>query len=343
METILLRELLEAVHGTLLTQDVPMNTPIYRVETDSRTIHPGALFIPLVGERFDGHAYLNQALEDGAAGCLTARSRDSYIPGKFYIKVGNTERALGDLAAWYKGRFRIPVVGVTGSVGKTTTKDMIAAVLSTKYKVLKTEGNFNNNVGMPMTILRLDPTAEICVLEMGMDKPGEIDYLAGLAQPDVGIITNIGDAHIERLGSRENIFKAKCELLPHVKENGLLILNGDDEWLSTLRGKTSVPTVFCGKGEGMDYRAIPCGGDKLSHINCRMITPNMEREVEIPALGEHMIYPSLIAAAVGEHFGLTPEEIEAGLRRFVPTRMRMNLVQRWENITVLDDSYIAIL
>ena len=159
METILLRELLEAVHGTLLTQDVPMDTPIYRVETDSRTIHPGALFIPLVGERFDGHAYLNQALEDGAAGCLTARSRDSYIPGKFYIKVGNTERALGDLAAWYKGRFRIPVVGVTGSVGKTTTKDMIAAVLSTKYKVLKTEGNFNNNVGMPMTILRLDPAA----------------------------------------------------------------------------------------------------------------------------------------------------------------------------------------
>ena len=341
METILLRELLEAVHGTLLTQDVPMDTPIYRVETDSRTIHPGALFIPLVGERFDGHAYLNQALEDGAAGCLTARSRDSYIPGKFYIKVGNTERALGDLAAWYKGRFRIPVVGVTGSVGKTTTKDMIAAVLSTKYKVLKTEGNFNNNVGMPMTILRLDPTAEICVLEMGMDKPGEIDYLAGLVQPDVGIITNIGDAHIERLGSRENIFKAKCELLPHVKENGLLILNGDDEWLSTLRGKTSVPTVFCGKGEGMDYRAIPCGGDKLSHINCRMITPNMDREVEIPALGEHMIYPSLIAAAVGEHFGLTPEEIEAGLRRFVPTRMRMNLVQRGENITILDDTYNA--
>ena len=341
METITLRELLQAVQGTLLTPESPLDTPIFRVDTDSRAIHPGALFIPLVGARFDGHAYLNQALEDGAAGCLTARSRDSYIPGKFYVKVGNTERALGQLAAWYKSRFHIPVVGVTGSVGKTTTKDMIAAVLSTKYKVLKTEGNFNNNVGMPLTVLRLDPTVEICVLEMGMDKPGEIDYLAGIAQPDVGIITNIGDAHIEILGSRENIFKAKCELLPHVKKDGLLILNGDDEWLSTLRGKTPVSTVFCGKGEGLDYRAIPCGGDKLSHINCRMITPHMDREVEIPALGEHMVYPSLVAAAVGDHFGLTPDEIDSGLRRFVPTRMRMNLVQRRGNITLLDDTYNA--
>lgn len=144
------------------------------------------------------------------------------------MKVDDTERALGRLAAWYKNRFPIPFLGVTGSVGKTTAKDMLAAVLGVKYKVLKTEGNHNNNIGLPLTLLELDSSHQMGVLEMGMDKFGEIDYLAGIVEPDVGVITNIGDAHIERLGSRENIFKAKCELLPHVKGDGVLVLNGDD-------------------------------------------------------------------------------------------------------------------
>ena len=159
---------------------------------------------------------------------------------------------------------------------------------------------------------------------------------------NVGVITNIGDAHIEKLGSRENIFKAKCELLPHIrKENGLLILNADDGLLVTLRGNTPVKTVFCGRSEGAEYRAQVTGGDGVSHIHCHLTTPAMDREVKIPALGEHMIYPTLIAAAVGEHFGLTACEIEKGISRFVPTRMRMNLVQRGENITILDDTYNA--
>lgn len=139
-------------------------------------MHPGSLFIPLVGDRFDGHAYINAALESGAVGCLTARERESYREDKFYVKVANTQRALRDLAAWYKSRFDIPFVAVTGSVGKTTAKDMIAAVLGTRFRVLKTEGNFNNNIGLPLTILRLDRTVQVCVLEMGMDRPGEIDY-----------------------------------------------------------------------------------------------------------------------------------------------------------------------
>ena len=331
MEQITLAQLLEAVGGTLLGEYADLNTPILRVDTDSRAIHDGALFIPLVGERFDGHAYINAALEGGAAGCLTVRERESYRPDKFYVKVSNTEKALGDLAAWYKSRFSIPFVAVTGSVGKTTAKDMVAAVLGTKFKVLKTEGNFNNNVGLPLTILRLDRSYQVCVLEMGMDRFGEIDYLGGIVKPEVGIITNIGDAHIERLGSRENIFKAKTEMLPHVKKDGLMVLNGDDEWLSTLRGNCPVPAVFCGRGEGLDYRACLTGGDGLSHIHCRLTTPAMDRDVKIPALGEHMIYPSSIAAAVAEHFGLTPDEIEQGLTQFVPTRMRMNILRRKDN------------
>ena len=341
METITLSQLLEAVNGKLLGGNQNLDTPILRVDTDSRTIHPGALFIPLVGERFDGHAYINAALEGGAIGCLTARERESYREDKFYVKVGNTQRALRDLAAWYKGRFHIPFVAVTGSVGKTTAKDMIAAVLSTRYKVLKTEGNFNNNVGLPLTLLRLSKEHQICVLEMGMDKFGEIDYLAEIVQPEVGIITNIGDAHIERLGSRENIFKAKCELLPHIQKDGLLILNGDDALLTTLRGKTPVSTVFFGQTEGLEYRAQALGGDGVSHIHCRMTTPNMEREVKIPALGEHMVYPALMAAAVAEHFCLTPNEIQQGLTQFVPTKMRMNVLHRAGGITILDDTYNA--
>ena len=340
MEAITIQELLEAVGGTLLGQ-ADLSRTVSQVDTDSRDIHPGSLFIPLVGERFDGHAYVDAALEAGAAGCLTARPWPERREDRFYIQVADTEKALGDLARWYKDRFQIPCIGVTGSVGKTTAKDMIAAVLGVKYKVLKTEGNFNNNIGLPLTLLRLDASYQAAVLEMGMDKFGEIDYLSGIVQPDIGVITNIGDAHIEKLGSRENIFRAKCELIPHIRTGGLLILNADDAMLAALRGRTPVDTVFCGKAEGAEYRSQVTGGDGVSHIHCHLTTPRMDREVKIPALGEHMIYPTLIAAAAGERLGLTPDEIQRGLARFVPTRMRMNLVQRGENITILDDTYNA--
>lgn len=342
MEAITVRDLLTAVGGTLIGPETSLDRTVSSVDTDSRDIHPGSLFLPLVGERFDGHTYIGSALEAGAAGCLTAREPEHYQEGRFYIKVEDTQRALRDLAFWYKEQFRIPFVGVTGSVGKTTAKDMIASVLSAKYKVLKTEGNFNNNVGLPLTLLRLDRSVQIGVVEMGMDRFGEIDYLGDIVRPEVGVITNIGDAHIERLGSRENIFRAKCELLPHIrKENGLLILNGDDALLSTLRGRTPVPAVFCGSGEGLEYRAQSASSEGLDSLRSRLTTPAMDREVCIPALGSHMIYPTLIAAAVGEHFGLTADEIEQGIARFVPTRMRMNILYRGDGIVILDDTYNA--
>ena len=169
MEAITVRDLLTAVGGTLIGPETSLDRTVSSVDTDSRDIHPGSLFLPLVGERFDGHTYIGSALEAGAAGCLTAREPEHYQEGRFYIKVEDTQRALRDLAFWYKEQFRIPFVGVTGSVGKTTAKDMIASVLSAKYKVLKTEGNFNNNVGLPLTLLRLDRSVQIGVVEMGMD------------------------------------------------------------------------------------------------------------------------------------------------------------------------------
>lgn len=341
MQTITLGQLVEAVHGRLLGSFADLTTPIDVIDSDSRDIHAGSLFLPLVGERFDGHTYLDSALEKGAAGTLTDRELDSYRADKFYLKVENTELALRDLAIWYKSLFPIPFVAVTGSVGKTTAKDMIACVLGQKYNVLKTEGNFNNNLGLPLTILRLAPEHEMCVLEMGMDRFGEIDYLGATVKPNVGVITNIGDAHIERLGSRENIFKAKCELLPHVQSDGLLVLNGDDDFLPSLKGTTATPAVFCGKGEGLDYHARLTGGDGVSYISCCLTASDFAREVEVPALGEHMIYPITMATAVAEHFGLTQEEICRGLSSFVPTKMRMNVHRREGNMVILDDCYNA--
>lgn len=341
MEPIKLSELLEAVRGKLLGEPADPDTQVLSVDTDSRKIHPGSLFIPLVGERFDGHAFIQSALESGAAGCLTARSRDSYLPGKFYVKVDSTQKALRDLAAWYKKRFDIPFIAVTGSVGKTTTKDMTAAVLGEKYKVLKTEGNLNNEVGLPLTLLRLDHSVQMAVVEMGMNHFGEIDYLTRIVHPDVALISNIGDAHIENLGSRENILKAKCEIFGGMTERGLAVLNGDDELLRTLKGKLPMETLWCGAAEDCDYRASGVDQSGDSEVRCAIRTPNSHFCCEIPGLGGHMIYPALMAAAVGEHFGLTPEEIARGIQHFAPTKMRMNILQRKNGVTILDDAYNA--
>lgn len=340
METMTLRQLLEAVGGTLLGDFDDLDAVFTEVCTDSRNISGGCLFLPLQGERFDGHSYINDALTAGAAGCLTARERDSYLPGKFYVKVRSTQRALRDLARYYKEQFPIPFVAVTGSVGKTTTKDMVAAVLSSKFKVLKTEGNFNNDIGLPLTLLRLDRSHEVCVLEMGMDHAGEIDYLGELVEPDVALITNIGDAHIENLGSREAIFNAKCEIFAHLKKDGLAVLNGDDEYLSTLRGNLPQKTVFVGSGEGLDYTArdLESSGSQLS---CMVRTPKNQFQADIPALGAHMIYPTLMAAAVGEWFGMAADEINRGIRAFLPTKMRMNVIRCPGDIMILNDAYNA--
>lgn len=342
MEPMTIREILEAVDGKLLGEFSDLDLTVKHVFTDSRNPDPGALFIPLVGERFDGHAFLNEALEGGAAGCFTQRERESYLPGKFYIKVGSTQKALRDLARHYKQKFRIPFVAVTGSVGKTTTKDMVAAVLGERFKVLKTEGNFNNEVGLPLTLLRLNSNHEICVVEMGMNHFGEIEYLSSIVEPDVAVITNIGDSHIENLGSRENILKAKCEIFSHMDpKKGYVILNGDDPLLEPLRASLPFQSVLVGTAEGLDYRATGVESDGEKSVRCHVRTPRSWFDVEIPALGNHMLYPTLTAAAVAEHFGMTGGEIARGVLRFAPTKMRMNILKRGDGITILNDAYNA--
>ena len=342
MEPITLRQLLEATGGTLLGGFDDLDTVITAVDTDSRKMHPGSLFIPLEGERFDGHSFIGAALEAGAVGCVTAKVREDYDrPDKFYVKVRSTQKALRDLSQWYKRQFDIPVVAITGSVGKTTTKDMVAAVLGEKYNVLKTDGNFNNNIGLPLTLLRLEKGHEMCVLEMGMNHAGEIEYLSDIAEPDVALITNVGDAHVENLGSREGIFHAKCEIFSHMKEGGFAVLNGDDEWLVKLRGTLPMKAVFVGAGEGLEYRAAGMHSDGETSLTCRITTPREAFDASIPALGDHMIYPALMAAAVGEHFGMTGEEIVRGIQNFLPTKMRMNVLRLDGDVVVLNDAYNA--
>ena len=341
MEPMTVREIMQAVDGQMLGEFGDLNREIGRVETDSRTIHPGSLFVPLSGERFDGHAYINAALEGGAAGCFTQRERESYVPGKFYIKVESAQKALWDLARYYKQKFPVPVVALTGSVGKTTTKDMVAAVLREKYRVLKTEGNLNNEIGVPLTLLRLGGEHQIAVLELGMNHAGEIDALSSLVEPDVVLMTNIGDSHIEHFGSREKILEAKSEIFHHVKAGAFVVLNGDDPLLRSLSVRLPYEKVLVGSGEGLDYRAADVGSDGRSRLSCRICTPKGEFPAEIPALGEHMIYPALMAAAVGERFGLTPEQIASGILHFAPTKMRMNLLSRGDGITILNDTYNA--
>ena len=340
MEPMTIREILTAVNGRILNDFTDLDLELGRVETDSRTIHEGSLFIPLSGERFDGHAYIASALEGGAAACFTQRERESYLPGKCYIKVEHTQRALRELAKYYKKKFEIPVVAVTGSVGKTTTKDMVAAVLGQKYQVLKTEGNFNNELGLPLTLFRLNRQHEICVLEMGMNHFGEISYLVHLAPPDVAVITNIGDAHIENLGSRQGILKAKSEIFETMDPTGLAVLNGDDPLLRPLAGELPTQTVLCGADHQPPYEALEIHSQGAKGLQLTVKTPHATFPVTVPAPGEHMIYPVLMACAIGERFGLTPEQMQAGVASFVPTKMRMNVLHQGD-LTILDDGYNA--
>ncbi len=341
MEAMTIREILSAVGGRILGAFDNLDMTICKVETDSRTIHEGSLFVPLIGDQFDGHAYITSALEGGAAACFTQRERESYLPGKCYIKVESTARALRDLAVHYKKKFPVPVVAITGSVGKTTTKDMVAAVLGEHYHVLKTEGNLNTDIGTCMTLFRLTSETEILVLEMGMNHPGEIEVMSALAEPDVCLISNVGDSHIEFLGSRENILKAKCEIFSHAKPGCLAILNGDDELLAGLKGQLNCEILWVGGKPDLDYTAMNLTSDGKAGTSCKVKTPHTVCDVEIPALGSHMIYPTLMAAAVGERFGLTEEEFRRGVLHFAPTKMRMNIIQQQNGITILNDTYNA--
>ena len=338
MEPMSIREIEKAVRGVWWNPREGAED-VTSVTTDSRNVPAGSLFIPIVGEKFDGHRFIDAALDQGAAGVLCAKLPEDLRPDKFYIKVADTRLALKDLARHYREKFTLPVVQITGSVGKTTTKDMIAAVLSQKYRVLKTAENFNNDIGTPLTLLGLDHTHEVAVIETGMNHFGEIRYLGEMVQPDIAVISNIGDAHIEYLGSREGILKAKAEILENLRPGGTVILNGDDALLNTLT--PPFETLRCGQGENCAYRVGEIADHGVDGITCCLTTPQGEYRLTIPAPGEHMVYSASMAAAIGEKLGLTAAEIARGVACYTPTGSRMRVLRLPEERTVLDDCYNA--
>ena len=338
MEPMSIREIEKAVRGVWWNPREGAED-VTSVTTDSRNVPAGSLFIPIVGEKFDGHRFIGAALDQGAAGVLCAKLPEDLRPDKFYIKVADTRLALKDLARHYREKFTLPVVQITGSVGKTTTKDMIAAVLSQKYRVLKTAENFNNDIGTPLTLLGLDHTHEAAVIETGMNHFGEIRYLGEMVQPDIAVISNIGDAHIEFLGSREGILKAKAEILENLRPGGTVILNGDDALLNTLT--PPFEALRCGQGENCAYRVGEIADHGVDGITCRLTTPQGEYRLTIPAPGEHMVYSASMAAAIGEKLGLTAAEIARGVACYAPAGSRMRVLRLREERTVLDDCYNA--
>ena len=331
------REICAAVGGTLLQDS---GAPVTGVTTDSRAVQPGQLFIPLVGERFDGHAYISKALEGGAAGCLTAREPETLLPGKLYIQVADTRLALKALASWYRDKFDLPVVQVTGSAGKTTTKEMIASVLSQRYNTLRTEGNFNNDIGAPLTLLRLMPEHQAAVIETGMNHFGEIRYLGEMVRPDIAVITNVGDAHIENLGNtRQGILRAKCEIFENLTPEGIAVLNGDDELLNTV---TLPQTILrCGVGDGCDVRVTDIDDRGLEGVACTVTIEGEHYRLTTSAPGRYMIYPMAMAAAIGRRLGLTGEEIAAGVAAYTTVGSRMHLIRLPGERLVIDDCYNA--
>ena len=331
------RELCAAVGGTLLQDS---GAPVTGVTTDSRAVQPGELFIPLVGERFDGHSYIGKALEGGAAGCLTAREPETLLPGKLYIQVADTRLALKALASWYRGKFHLPVVQVTGSAGKTTTKEMIASVLSQRYNTLRTEGNFNNDIGAPLTLLRLMPEHQAAVIETGMNHFGEIRYLGEMVRPDIAVITNVGDAHIENLGNtRQGILRAKCEIFENLTPEGIAVLNGDDELLNTV---TLPQTILrCGAGDGCGVRVTDIDDRGLEGVACTVTIEGEHYRLATSAPGRYMIYPMAMAAAIGRRLGLTGEEIAAGVAAYTTVGSRMHLIRLPGERLVIDDCYNA--
>ena len=331
------REICAAVGGTLLQDS---GAPVTGVTTDSRAVQPGQLFIPLVGERFDGHAYIAKALDGGAAGCLTAAAPETLLPGKLYIQVADTRLALKALASWYRDKFDLPVVQVTGSAGKTTTKEMIASVLSQRYNTLRTEGNFNNDIGAPLTLLRLMPEHQAAVIETGMNHFGEIRYLGEMVRPDIAVITNVGDAHIENLGNtRQGILRAKCEIFENLTPKGVAVLNGDDELLNTV---TLPQTILrCGVGDGCGVRVTDIDDRGLEGVACTVTIEGEHYRLTTSAPGRYMIYPMAMAAAIGRRLGLTREEIAAGVAAYTTVGSRMHLIRLPGERLVIDDCYNA--
>lgn len=336
MEPMNILEIANALDGKLV--NYKDNIVIKGISTDSRKIKKGDLFIPIKGLNFDGHDFIGKAIDLGASASLS--QYDLNTSDFTYIIVEDTQIALMRLAQYYRSKFSIPAVAVTGSSGKTTTKEMIASVLGESFNVLKNQGNLNNTIGLPITVFGLERHHDICVFEMGMNHSGEIESLAAIVKPDIAVITNVGTAHIEFLGSRENILKAKKEIFKFFTHDNKAILNGDDDMLSTI-SSSMFQIIRYGINEKNDLyvQNIKQRGDEGMEFSL-LLNDNMENFF-VPLIGIHNVYNALCAIAVGLTMNMEVERIKRGLAKFVPGKMRMEIFDTEDGIRVINDSYNA--
>jgi UDP-N-acetylmuramoyl-tripeptide--D-alanyl-D-alanine ligase len=323
---------------------------------DSRTIEPGAVFVAIRGERHDGHRFAREVAERGIRGLVLARDALPEMPleawrsaGAVCVAVPDTLRALGDLAAWHRRRANVSVVAVTGSNGKTSTRAMMAAVFGRAFPTLATRGNFNNEVGLPLTLFRLEPEHRWAVLELGMNRPGEIARLTGICRPDIGAITNIGPAHLEGLGSLEGVLRAKAELPATMAPGKPVALNADDPLSLRLAGSgigigprigTDRPTLLFGRSPAAEVRAV----DETATPDgaaFTLVLPDGRVRVSLPMTGRFQVSNALAAAAVGHLAGLDPETIRDGLARVRPEGGRMVRIETRRGVHLIDDTYNA--
>ncbi|HEX4630193.1 MAG TPA: UDP-N-acetylmuramoyl-tripeptide--D-alanyl-D-alanine ligase [Chthoniobacterales bacterium] len=312
---------------------------VSRVSTDSRTLQAGDLFVPLRGENFDGHKFIEQAAQRGAVGAMVDEGWSGSAPENFgLIRVADTLAAYQTLAANYRASLSLKVIAITGSNGKTSTKDFVAATLARKFRVTKTEGNFNNHVGLPQTMLAANGEDEIAVWEIGMNHPGEIAALAKLAAPDVAIITNVGIAHIEFMGSREAIAEEKGSLAEAVASNGTLILNADDAFSESIAKRTGAKIILAGIDKG-SVRATDITQNSTGS-EFTILEGAHRCRAQLPVPGIHMVQNAMLAIAAGRVFGLSLEECSVGLASTPLTKARLQ-IKEIEGIQFIDDSYNA--
>ncbi len=338
MKHMTLKNMYHILGGELHAAGADQEKEITGISIDSRTVKKDGLFIALKGERVDGHTFISDVMKKEAFAVICEKKpEEENIP---YILVKDGLEALLRLAEFYRKQLDVKTIAITGSVGKTTTKEFIAAVLSQKYRVLKTKGNHNNIVGLPLTIFEITDTDELAVLEMGINQFGEMRRMAKAAEPDVCVMTNIGECHLEYLGSLEGVLEAKSEMLDYMQMDGTLISNGDDRMLLTISEPKAKHQIHFGLSKDNDVYATNVEDRGLFGTNCIIHGKQGEYQVQIPLPGQHMIYNALAAVSVGELFELTKEEIENGMQNVTTVGSRNNIIQN-ENYTIIDDCYNA--
>lgn len=338
MKNMSLQKIADACGGTYHGPEESLSREVSCVVIDSRKIQKDGLFIAIRGARVDGHTFIPQVMEKGAL-CSVSEQDLGDVPYP-YIKVDSCEQALKDIAEHYRRSLDIKVVGISGSVGKTSTKEMIASVLSQKYNVLKTEGNFNNEIGLPLTVFNLREEHEVAVLEMGISGFGEMTRLARIARPDICVITNIGVAHIENLGSRDGILRAKTEMFAFMNPDGTIILNGDDDKLRGFTPDNGIQPVYFGLDPSCPYHAEQIRNMGLKGTTAEFVTPSGRFEAHISIPGDHMVYNALAGIAAGQALGMTADEIRQGIEQLVPIAGRNHLIET-DRYSIIDDCYNA--